>query len=82
MMPMKIICEGWLRSGLPGLEVESIADHMYRMAIMALTLPDAVTVVDGPAVGSNNNNNNNNNNSSVHIDRQRCIRMALCHELN
>lgn len=58
---------GWLRHGVPVAEAESIADHMYRMSLIAmLQLPDAVQLLSG---------------DSVKVDRQRCVKMALVHDM-
>jgi putative hydrolase of HD superfamily len=52
-----------VRSGVP--KVESISDHMYRMSLMAMTLPDEMEIGGTKAI----------------IDRHRCIRMCLVHDL-
>eukprot|EP01071_Lankesteria_metandrocarpae_P005707 Lankesteria_metandrocarpae@DN4100_c0_g1_i1.p2 len=49
---------GWVNSGVKG--PETVASHMWRMAIMILT-------VDSKVLGL--------------LDRQKCIRMALAHDL-
>lgn len=39
---------GWLRSGVAPADCESVADHSWRIAVMALVLGDAELGVDGP----------------------------------
>lgn len=37
---------GWIDRGLPAIQVESIADHMYRMGVILMLLPRNIVDVD------------------------------------
>jgi putative hydrolase of HD superfamily len=56
--------QGWINNKIPN--PESISDHMYRMAIMSLVLPETV-IIDGQ--------------QSYHINVQRCAIMCLIHDM-
>ena len=55
-----------MKSGIP--DPESISDHMYRMAMMAMTLPPHIEFLSSPG-------------TYVDIDKYRCVEMALVHDL-
>ena len=51
---------GWLRCGVGAGECESVAEHTFGVALLALILPDG---------------------QGVAVDRDRCVRLALVHDL-
>jgi 5'-deoxynucleotidase YfbR-like HD superfamily hydrolase len=76
---------GWVNSGVPA--AESVADHQWRMAIMALACADYAALPSGgredlctycgsPSSSSRSNSSNNNV-----VSPSRAVRMALVHDL-
>ena len=57
--------QGWLKRGVPEGRAESVADHSFGTALLAVLLADTLRT-DPDFAG---------------LDRQRCIEMALVHEL-
>jgi putative hydrolase of HD superfamily len=57
---------GWVRSGVT--QPESIADHMYRMSLMAMLASRVV-------------NSTNEQQQQPQLDMNRCIQLALVHDL-
>jgi putative hydrolase of HD superfamily len=57
--------QGWLKRGVPEERAESVADHSFGTALLAVLLADTLRT-DPEFAG---------------LDRQRCIEMALVHEL-
>jgi len=57
--------QGWLKRGVPEGRAESVADHSFGTALLAVLLADTLRI-DPEFTG---------------LDRQRCIEMALVHEL-
>jgi len=57
--------QGWLKRGVPEERAESVADHSFGTALLAVLLADTLRT-DPDFAG---------------LDRQRCIEMALVHEL-
>ena len=52
---------GWMRCGIGAASCESVADHTFGVALLALLLPPRV--------------------AGLAIDRDRCVRLALVHDL-
>ncbi|KAI3634157.1 hypothetical protein MIR68_007761 [Amoeboaphelidium protococcarum] len=58
---------GWLRNGIAPVDAESIADHMHRMAIIAMTMPTDHVHASTKATFS--------------VNRDKCVQMCLVHDL-
>ena len=66
MMDLKgLYRQGWLKRGVPELRAESVADHSFGTALLALLLADHLGETD----------------EFAGLDPHRCIEMALIHEL-
>jgi len=59
---------GWVRSGIPAAEAESISDHSHRLS--ALVLAAAFSGVGGATGGG-----------GAPLDVSRCVRMAVVHDV-
>ena len=68
----KVKRTGWVLKKVGGSYPESVADHMYRMAIMALSIP---------LEGAVHADSNSNSVMSSSLKRDKLIRLALVHDV-